>query len=68
MKNNQLRRLIEIAVFAALSLIFDIFIPSLSPAVKISFKMLPIIILAAFFGVYCKSSSEKLPLSGFGRY
>ncbi len=51
MKNVQLRKLIEIAIFAALALIFDLFIPSISDAVKISFKMLPIIVLALRWGL-----------------
>ena len=51
MDRNKLRKLIEIAIFAAIALVFDLFIPSLSPAFKISIKMLPIIILALRWGL-----------------
>lgn len=46
MKNQKVVVMAEIAIFAAIALVLDLFIPSLSHAVKISFKMLPIMILA----------------------
>lgn len=50
MKNKRLIMLVEIAIFAALSLILDLFIPSIGP-MKITFKMVPIIILDLRWGV-----------------
>ena len=51
MEKNQIRRIIEIAIFAALALIFDLIIPSFGHGFKISFKMVPIILLALRWGV-----------------
>lgn len=50
MKNLKLRKLVEIAIFAALSLILDLLVPSLGWAFEPSFKMLPIIILSLRWG------------------
>ena len=45
MQSNRLRVLMEVAIFAVISLILDLFIPS-TWALNISFKMLPVVIIA----------------------
>ena len=45
MQSNRLRILMEVAIFAVISLILDLFIPS-TWALNISFKMLPVVIIA----------------------
>lgn len=45
MQSNRLRVLMEVAIFAVFSLILDLFIPS-TWALNISFKMLPVVIIA----------------------
>lgn len=46
MKNTRLVSMIEIALMAAIALLIDLYIPSVSNSIKISFKMLPIMLLA----------------------
>ena len=50
MKSNRLRILMEVAIFAVISLILDLFIPS-TWAFSMSFKMLPVIIVAFRRGI-----------------
>lgn len=50
MSRTKIRMLIEIALMAALSLILDLLIPSISHGIKINIKMLPIVILALRWG------------------
>lgn len=45
MKNERTQLMVEIAIMAALSFLIDLFIPSLSDAVKISVKMIPVMVL-----------------------
>lgn len=45
MKSNRLQILMEVAIFAVVALILDLFIPSIGP-LKITVKMIPIIIVA----------------------
>lgn len=51
MQRNRLKMLVEIAIFAALALIIDLFIPSIGHTIKFSFKMLPIVVLALRWGM-----------------
>lgn len=57
MSRNRLQMTIEIALFAALAFIIDVLLPSLSPAFKITFKMLPIILVSLRWGVIAGLSS-----------
>ncbi|MCH1626767.1 energy-coupled thiamine transporter ThiT [Fredinandcohnia quinoae] len=52
MRNFRLQAMIEAAIFGALALILDMFVPSikLSPAISISFAMVPIFIVAFRWG------------------
>lgn len=50
MQSNRLKVLMEVAIFAVISLILDLFIPS-TWAFSISFKMLPVVIVALRRGV-----------------
>ncbi len=50
-RKNRITTIVEIALFAALSMALDYFIPSIG-GMKINFKMLPVIILALRRGVF----------------
>lgn len=50
MNNKKLQRLIEIALFAALALVLQLFFPKITPTLKITIKMLPIVIVALRWG------------------
>ena len=45
MRSNRLQILMEVAIFAVIALILDLFIPSIGP-LKIDVKMIPIVIVA----------------------
>lgn len=51
MSKHHIQTLVEVALCAAIALLIDLFIPSLSPGLKITVKMLPIFILALRRGV-----------------
>ncbi|WP_449538268.1 energy-coupled thiamine transporter ThiT [Ferdinandcohnia sp. Marseille-Q9671] len=52
MRNTRLQAMIEAAIFAALALALDIFVPSLKfgPSISISFAMIPVFIIALRWG------------------